>query len=379
MNKDESPVSLAAETAKMHDSRLELKVLDFDAQLSAKDRVIQLQRDIIQQQLIELQQKQRLSEEMLIFFYFFRPLIFPLMWIVRPLFKALRPRIGVLEQYPPQPLRLPSEFKSNIQPDQLPKISIVTPSFNQSIFLERTLVSVLNQHYPNLEYYVQDGGSTDGTLDVLQHYGSQLTGWISISDTGQANAINSGLSKTSGEIMAWLNSDDTFLPGTLAFVADFFSRNPDIDVIYGHRILIDREDMEIGRWMLPQHDDSVLSWADFVPQETMFWRRRIWEKVGGKIDESLDFAIDWDLLLRFRDAGAHFSRVNRFLGCFRIHPTQKTSAEKSTGFQEMSQMRTRALGRLPSKKEITRAVYPYLLRHILVDVGWRIRSRLGLM
>jgi glycosyltransferase involved in cell wall biosynthesis len=379
MTNDKSTVSLTGETTEMHNSRSAQKILDFDAELSAKDRVIRVQHEIIQQQLIELQQKQRLSEEMLVFFYFFRPLIFPLMWIVRPLYKALRPRIGVLEQYPPRPLRLPSDFKGNLKNGEMPKISIVTPSFNQSIFLERTLVSVLNQNYPNLEYYVQDGGSADGTLDILRHYGNQLTGWVSKPDNGQANAINGGLSKTSGEIMAWLNSDDILLPGTLAFVADFFSHHPEVDVIYGHRILIDQEDMEIGRWMLPQHDDSVLSWADFVPQETMFWRRRIWEKVGGRIDESLDFAIDWDLLLRFREAGAHFSRVNRFLGCFRIHPTQKTSAEKSTGFLEMSQMRERALGRVPSKKEITRAVYPYLLRHVLVDLGWRIRSKLGLM
>jgi len=359
-------------------ARLQQELLDVNAQLESKDRCIQLQRTIIQQQLDELRLKQRLSEEMLVFFYFFRPFIFPLMWLVRPLYKALRPRLGVLEQYPPQPLRLPSNFKREFPPGAAPKISIVTPSFNQSEYLERTLESVLAQHYPNLEYYVQDGGSTDGTLDVLQRYGNQLSGWVSGPDKGQSNAINIGFARTSGEIMAWLNSDDILLPGTLALVADFFSRHPEVDVIYGHRILINPDGMEIGRWMLPEHDDDILSWADFVPQETMFWRRRIWEKAGGKIDESLDFAIDWDLLLRFREAGAHFSRLNLFLGGFRIHSTQKTSAEKSTGFQEMSQMRERTLGRLPSKREITRAVYPYLLRHVLIDVGWRIRSMLGL-
>lgn len=367
------------ETAEICVARLQREIVDVNAQLSAKDRCVQLQHIIIQQQLDELKQKQRLSEEMLVFFYFFRPLIFPLMWLVRPLYKLLRPRLGVLEQYPPQPLRLPPEFKRDFPSGAAAKISIVTPSFNQSVFLERTLESVLAQHYPNLEYYVQDGGSTDGTLDVLRRYGSQLTGWVSSPDKGQSNAINIGFSKTSGEIMAWLNSDDILLPGTLAFVADFFSRHPEVDVIYGHRILINPDGMEIGRWMLPEHDDNILSWADFVPQETMFWRRRIWEKAGGKIDESLDFAIDWDLLLRFREAGAHFSRVNRFLGGFRIHPTQKTSAEKSTGFQEMSQMRERTLGRLPSKKEITKAVYPYLIKHVFIDVGWRIRNKLGLM
>ncbi|MFZ2308065.1 MAG: glycosyltransferase family 2 protein [Rhodoferax sp.] len=378
MTNNESIASSVAEADEIRVARLERDILNLNAQLAKKDGCIQLQRNIIEQQLDELKHKQRLSEEMLVFFYFFRPLIFPLMWLVRPLYKALRPRLGVLEQYPPQPLRLPSKFKGDLPLGAAPKISIVTPSFNQSVFLERTLESVFEQHYPNLEYYVQDGGSTDGTMDVLRHYESQLTGWVSAPDNGQSNAINIGFSKTSGEIMAWLNSDDILLPGTLAFVADFFSRHPDVDVIYGHRILIDQEGMEIGRWMLPHHDHNILSWADFIPQETMFWRRCIWEKAGGKIDESLNFAIDWDLLLRFRDAGAHFSRVDRFLGGFRIHPTQKTSAEKSTGFQEMSQIRERTLGRLPSKKEITRAVYPYLLKHVLIDVGWRIRSKLGL-
>lgn len=378
MNDNEQIQNTVDESGEIRFATLQREVREVNAKLAEKAHFIQLQSSIIQQQIVELRQKQRLSEEMLVFFYFFRPLIFPLMWLIRPIYMALRPRLGVLEQYPPQPLRLPPRFKMDIQWNSAPKISIVTPSYNQASFLERTLESVFDQRYPNLEYYVQDGGSTDGTLDVLRRYDDQLTGWASRPDNGQSNAINIGFSKTSGEIMAWLNSDDILLPGALAFVADLFSRHPEIDVIYGHRILINEADMEIGRWMLPQHDDNILSWADFIPQETMFWRRRIWEEAGGKIDESLDFAIDWDLLLRFREAGAHFFRVNRFLGGFRIHPAQKTSAEKLTGFQEMSQMRERTLGRLPTKNEITRAVYPYLLKHTLIDIGWRIRSRFSL-
>ena len=110
----------------------------------------------------------------------------------------------------------------------------------------------------------------------------------------------------------------------------------------------------------------------------MFWRRRIWEKAGGHIDETLHFAVDWDLLVRFREAGARFARLPRFLGGFRIHSQQKTSAEKSIGFQEMSQIRVRTLGRIPSQDEITKAVSPYLLKHVVTDIGWRIRNKLGL-
>jgi len=178
--------------------------------------------------------------------------------------------------------------------------------------------------------------------------------------------------------MAWLNSDDILFPGALAYVADYFARHPDVDVIYGHRILIDENDRQIGRWLLPRHDDNVLSWADYVPQETLFWRRRIWDKVGGKVDESFRFALDWDLLIRFRDAGARFARLPRFLGGFRIHAAQKTSAAISDiGFEEMDRIRQRVLGRVPSRTEVQKAVMPYLLRHAALDLGWRVREALG--
>jgi hypothetical protein len=179
--------------------------------------------------------------------------------------------------------------------------------------------------------------------------------------------------------MAWLNSDDVLFPGSLARVADFFAHNPEVDVVYGHRVLIDVDDREVGRWLLPPHDGEVLSWADFVPQETLFWRRRIWEKVGGQIDESFRFAMDWDLLLRFREAGARFARLPVFLGGFRVHPQQKTSAGISDiGFTEMNRLRQRTLGRVPTQKEIMRAVVPYMMRHTATHLGWRVRMRLGM-
>jgi len=287
------------------------------------------------------------------------------------------PKLGILHQHPPQPLRVVAS--TAVVPQPAPRISIVTPSFRQAVFIERTLKSVIEQGYPNLEYFVQDGGSKDGTVEILESHAARLTGWTSAPDDGQSQAINRAFARTTGEIMAWLNSDDVLFPGALACVADFFARHPDVDVVYGHRVLIDENDREIGRWILPAHEDYVLSWADFVPQETLFWRRSLWERIGGSVDESFRFAMDWDLLLRFRDAGARFRRIPAFLGGFRVHAQQKTTAGISDiGFAEMDRLRERALGRVPTHFEINKAVARYMLRHTAADLRWRLRSRLGM-
>src|SRR5216117_1557842 len=166
--------------------------------------------------------------------------------------------VGVFRQHPPKPLRLPKTISANLQSGlRLPTISIVTPSLNQDKFIERTIASVTSQQYPGLEYIVQDGGSTDGTLDFLKKHEPASLRWFSEADSGQSNALNRGFRRTSGEIMAWLNSDDLILPGTLQYVGTFFARNPNVDVIYSHRIVIDEDDQEIGRWILPPHDYEV--------------------------------------------------------------------------------------------------------------------------
>ncbi|MBK6744388.1 MAG: glycosyltransferase [Hydrogenophilales bacterium] len=301
----------------------------------------------------------------------------PVDFIVRCAQVVLRPRLGRLNHHPPCPLALPASHRSTLEAGQQPSISLITPSFNQGAFIERTLQSVLAQGYPHLEYYVQDGGSTDETVAILRRYEGRLAGWASASDGGQSQAINLGFARTSGEIMAWLNSDDLLLPGALAYVADYFARHPEVEVVYGHRILIDEDDQEIGRWILPSHDDGVLSWADFIPQETLFWRRSLWEKAGGRVDESYRFAMDWDLLLRFRAAGARMVRLPRFLGAFRVHGAQKTSAViADVGFGEMDRLRQRVLGREVSRTEIGRAIRRYLLAHLYHDWSYRVFGRL---
>lgn len=281
------------------------------------------------------------------------------------------PRIGRLRQHAPKPLRVPASYLQIRPPEPAPTITIVTPSFQQGRFLERTIYSVVSQHYPRLEYVVQDGASSDRTVDVLQRFAPLLTRWASEADDGQTDAINRGFRGTTGEVMAWVNSDDLLLPGCLAYVARFLVEHPDVDVVYGYRLLIDEDDRRIGTWITPRHDDRALALADFVPQETLFWRRRVWDAVGGRVDPSFEYALDWDLLLRFRDAGARMVRLPRFLGAFRVHDAQKTTASHMLGLDECARLRTRVHGRDLSDDEIFKGMWPYLVRHILVHARER--------
>lgn len=287
-----------------------------------------------------------------------------------------KPRIGRLRHYEPKPLRVPARYLQARAPARAPTITIVTPSYQQGRFLDRTIYSVVSQQYPGLEYIVQDGGSSDQTLAVLRRFDPLLTRWVSEADTGQADAINRGFRETTGSVMAWLNSDDLLLPGSLAYVARFFVEHPEVDVVYGHRLMIDENDAQIGAWILPRHDDLALTLADYVPQETLFWRRRIWEAAGGSVDPTFAYALDWDLLLRFREAGATMVRLPRFIGAFRIHDEQKTTATHAVGEAECDLLRRRVYGRSVSEGELFKRLRPYLLRHMLAQTRQRIVDRL---
>jgi hypothetical protein len=246
--------------------------------------------------------------------------------------------LGTLRQYEPIPFipRTPKVPKLSTTPT----IAIVTPSFKQASFIGRTVASVLDQGYPQLQYTVQDAASPDGTAEILSQIKHPHFQWVSRPDGGQADALNRGFAEVSGDIMAYLNSDDTLLPGTLHIVADYFNRHPDIDVLYGHRLIINEDDKEIGRWYMPSFDSDEIRYVDYIPQETLFWRRRAWEKVGSSFDSSLRFCMDWDLLLRFRSAGLKFARIPKLLGCFRVHTQQKTSSIiHDVGLKEMTKLR----------------------------------------
>jgi FkbM family methyltransferase len=285
----------------------------------------------------------------------------------------IRPKLGVLRQHEPLALQIPTYYWRGADLVSPPRISIVTPSLNHAEFLERTLHSVLDQGYGPLEYIVQDGGSTDQTQEILQRYEVQLAHVDSEADAGIGQALNRGFAHATGDIFAYLNSDDVLLPGSLRTVAAFFATHSDVDVVYGHRILLDAGDWEIGRWVLPPHDDGVMRWVDYIPQETLFWRRRVWDLVGRHIDESFKFAVDWDLLLRLRAAGATFARLPRFLGGFRVHDAQKTSAQiEDVGANEMRRLRLRSMMRHVTNEEVDRAVQRYLRRHVVYHKLYRL-------
>jgi GT2 family glycosyltransferase len=290
-----------------------------------------------------------------------------LMFFQMPAHMAYAPRPVALEKFP------------RARASSRPKISIVTPSYQQARYLGETMRSVLDQPGVECEYVVRDGGSTDGSKALIEKIAgeksarisgltpqaSRLASWSSAPDRGQADAIAQGFAQTSGgpdDLMAWINSDDYYLPGALAFVADYFARHPDVDMVYGHRIVVNEASQEVARWFLPAHDAEVLRLNDFVPQETLFWRRRVWDQVGG-LDTAFNFAIDWDLLLRCEAAGAKIVRLPYFLACFRVHAAQKTTAfMHSTGQSEITRLRERTHGRSFPAREIEG--HPLLLRYL---------------
>jgi hypothetical protein len=278
---------------------------------------------------------------------------------------GLRPHLWDPEQYSSRRIRIPREYHLERAPNDPPRIAIVTPSFNQGHLIAATLDSVLTQNYPNLVYFVQDGASTDTTEEVLKSYGDKIN-WLSEPDSGQSEALNKGFRNIDGDIMGYINSDDILLPGTLAYVARAFIENPDTDFVYGHRVYINSHGFEIGRCVLPPHDAEALKWADYVPQETLFWRSRVWKAVG-PFDETFDFALDWDFILRAQVAGFTFKRLPRFLACFRVHDQQKNIHIADVGEREMQRIRARQFVEPPGQYEIRRAITGYLLRQMFFE------------
>ena len=183
--------------------------------------------------------------------------------------------------------------------NQLPIISIVTPSYNQGSYLEETILSVLEQGYPALEFFIFDGGSTDGSLDIIQKHQDQLTFWESKPDRGQSHAINKGFRMASGEIVAWLNSDDLLAPGALKVVAQAWQQNPGVGLITGQTEIIDQAGKPTGNIFgsEPNVINSLLSSENPVSQPSTFFSTSALKEVGF-LDETLHMSMDWDLWLR---------------------------------------------------------------------------------
>lgn len=212
-----------------------------------------------------------------------------------------------------------------------PKISIVTPSYNQAEYIEDTLKSVLNQEYPNLEYIVIDGGSTDGSDKIIKKYEGALAYWVSEPDRGQTHAINKGLARATGDILAYLNSDDIYLEGALLDVANFANSHDDVDLIHGKCAIIDRFGQRTGgrSASIETYPEIVDLWRvwwnerNFVQPE-VFWTRRIMEKIGS-FNESLFWVMDYDYWLRILEAGGKVGAIDREIAGFRLQPNQKSN------------------------------------------------------
>ncbi len=272
---------------------------------------------------------------------------------------------------------MPASYLRETAPTAAPSISIVTPTLNQGRFIRATLESVLGQGYARLEYVVADGGSDDGTLDVLAEYRDRVDRIDLGPDGGQASAINGALADATGDVLGWLNSDDLLLPGALARVGAYFAEHPEVDLVYGHRLLIDERGDEIGRWALPPHSSDALRWVDFVPQETAFWRRRLWDQLGG-VSEELDVVFDWDFFRRADAAGARIVRLPRFLGAQRQHPGQKTRVHDARSDAEQERIRQGAEGERLSKAAIRAGMAPYVIRSLPYQYAHAVRARLPL-
>jgi len=240
----------------------------------------------------------------------------------------------------------------------LPKVSIVTPSFNQAPFLEQTLRSVLEQDYPNLEYIVIDGGSTDGSLEIIQKYADQLAYWQSQPDQGQTDAINQGFARASGEILAWLNSDDLLLPGAVNAAARALQAHPEAAMVYGDALLINAEGKTIGKFPAAQTDYRKLRRGYVhIPQQASFFRADLWRQVA-PLDVSFYFAMDYDLWVRLA-ALAPLVYVPEFWAAFRLHGAGKSIAADDRCWPEMLRVHYRDGG-----KVLSPIVFKYWLRKL---------------
>jgi glycosyltransferase involved in cell wall biosynthesis len=233
-----------------------------------------------------------------------------------------------------------------------PKVSIVTPSYNQGEFIEKTILSVLRQDYPNVEYIVMDAQSKDHTSIILDKYRSQIAHIVQEKDEGQADAIDKGFKLSTGEIMAYLNSDDCYAAAeVISCAVKAFENNPDIDVVYGKRQLINKDGSYLDSHPFQEYNEDTLRWACFVPQECVFWRRSAYERAGNMVDKTFTFAMDYDLWFRFMESGAKWMAIDEEFGLFRFYPDQKTNAIWiERGLPEIARIHLKYMGKTIAEK-----------------------------
>ena len=216
-----------------------------------------------------------------------------------------------------------------------PKITIITPNYNGVAYLEETIQSVLNQGYPNLEYIIIDGGSTDGSVDIIKKYESQLAYWVSEPDAGLYHAIQKGFERSTGDIMAWINSDDKYHRGAFSIVTELYNQFPQIEWLQGIPSIYDEQ----GRTVMVDHfrawckADIYSGRYKWIQQESTFWRRSLWEKAGATLDTRLRYAADFELWLRFFRHAELFS-LKSLLSGFRFRSSNQISQDFHVEYEQ---------------------------------------------
>ena len=245
-------------------------------------------------------------------------------------------------------------------------VSIVTPSYNQAPYLEETIRSVLAQDYPQIEYGIVDGGSTDGTLELIKKYEGQLAWWVSEKDKGQTDAINKGFARAKGDVLAWLNSDDTYQPGAVAAAVEYLQKHPEVGMVYGDCNFINESGRVIGKFNSAQTSYRLLRQGyAHIPKQTMFFRTELWRQVG-LLDPSFYFAMDYDLWTRLA-ARTEIKYVPQTWANFRLHTSGKTLVADDRCWPEMLRVHYRDGGSFFSV-----IVAKYYIRKLIAPLwNWR--------